>query len=42
MFEVRVVLPDGEEVTAQGSSLKKAEQLAARKALAVLEDKEEA
>jgi ribonuclease-3 len=42
MFEVRVVLPDGEEVTAQGSSLKKAEQLAARKALAALGDTEEA
>jgi ribonuclease-3 len=40
MFEVRLSLPGGEEVTAQGSSLKKAEQLAARTALSVLEDQE--
>lgn len=38
MFEVRLALPGGEEVTAQGSSLKKAEQLAAKKALSLFED----
>ncbi|KUG27505.1 ribonuclease iii [hydrocarbon metagenome] len=33
MFEVRLTLPDGLEVTASGSSVKKAEQMAAKKAL---------
>ncbi len=40
LFEVRLTLPGGEEVTASGSSVKKAEQMAAKKALAALRAKE--
>ena len=40
MFEVRLTLPGGEEITACGSSVKKAEQMAAKKALSVLRSQE--
>ncbi|NDY58424.1 ribonuclease III [Desulfovibrio sulfodismutans] len=38
LFEVRLILPDGHEVTASGSSVKKAEQMAAKKALGDIRD----
>ncbi|MEF3696672.1 ribonuclease III [Desulfolutivibrio sp.] len=38
LFDVRLILPDGQEVTASGSSVKKAEQMAAKKALGDFRD----
>ncbi|MFZ5813142.1 MAG: ribonuclease III [Thermodesulfobacteriota bacterium] len=40
LFEVRLTLPGGEEITACGSSVKKAEQVAAKKALSILQGQE--
>ncbi len=40
LFEVRLTLPGGEEITACGSSVKKAEQMAAKMALSALRGQE--
>lgn len=40
LFEVRLTLPGGQEITACGSSVKKAEQMAAKRALSALQGQE--
>lgn len=42
LFEVRLTLPDGQEVTAKEKSVKKAEQMAARQALIAVQEIDDA